>query len=47
MSNGPTPDQIKKVQTNLTNMQAFNDQVYSFGLAKYLNAYATSFHRLR
>jgi hypothetical protein len=37
---GPTPDQIKKVQTNLTNMQAFNDQVYSFGLAKYLNAYA-------
>ena len=39
-SNGPTPDQIKKVQTNLTNMLAFNDQVYNFGLAKYLNAYA-------
>jgi SCP-2 sterol transfer family protein len=38
-SNGPTPDQIKKVQTNLTNMQAFNDHVYSFGQAKYLNAY--------
>src|SRR5438045_1685151 len=39
-SDGPTPDQIKKVQTNLTNMLAFNDQVYNFGLAKYLNAYA-------
>jgi hypothetical protein len=38
-SSEPTPDQIKKVQANLTNMQAFNDQVYSFGLAKYLNAY--------
>ena len=38
-SDGPTPDQIKKVQKNLKNMQAFNDQVYNFGLAKYLNAY--------
>ena len=38
-SNGPTPDQIKQVQTNLSSMQAFNDQVYNFGLAKYLNAY--------
>jgi len=27
------------VQANLTNMQAFNDQVYNFGLAKYLNAF--------
>lgn len=40
MSNGtPTPAQIQQVQTNLKNMQAFNDYVYNQGNSKVLNAY--------
>jgi len=41
MSNGgPTPAQIQQVQSNLKNMQAFNDYVYDTGaVAKVLNAY--------
>src|SRR3954452_6569834 len=39
MSNGPTPTQIKQVQSNLTNMQAFNDYVYNQGQSRVLNAY--------
>src|SRR6201995_4677304 len=35
----PTQDQILKVQTNLTNMQAFNDYIHSYGKDKILNAY--------
>lgn len=37
---GPTPSQIQQVQTNLRNMQSFNDYVYDTGaVAKVLNAY--------
>src|SRR5688572_26599783 len=36
----PSHQQVKKVQKNLKNMQALNDQLYSFGLAKYMNAFA-------
>ena len=36
MSNGPTPTQIKQVQSNLTNMQAFNDYVYNQGQSRIL-----------
>ena len=41
MSNGgPSPAQIQQVQSNLQNMQAFNDYVYDTGAsAKVLNAY--------
>ncbi len=35
----PTPAQIAQVQSNLKNMQAFNDYVYSYGHDKVLNAY--------
>lgn len=35
----PTPAQVQQVQTNLTNMQAFNDYVYNQGQSKVLNAY--------
>ena len=36
----PTPDQIQQVQSNLTNMQSFNDYVYDTGAVnKVLNAY--------
>ncbi len=36
----PSHEQVKKVQKNLKNMQALNDQIYNFGLAKYMNAFA-------
>src|SRR5215471_5843773 len=37
---GPTPQQIAQVQSNLKNMQAFNDYVYSQGgNSRILNAY--------
>jgi hypothetical protein len=40
MSSGPTPDQIAQVQTNLQNMQAFNDYVYNQGgSSRITNAY--------
>jgi len=35
----PTQDQIQTVQTNLTNMQAFNDYIHSYGQDKIQNAY--------
>jgi hypothetical protein len=35
----PTPAQVAQVQSNLKNMQAFNDYVYSYGHDKVLNAY--------
>ncbi len=35
----PTPEQIKIVQTNLTNMLAMNAYIFSHGQAKILNAY--------
>ena len=35
----PTQEQIQTVQTNLTNMQALNDYIYTHGLAKIQNAY--------
>ena len=31
---------MKRVQQNLTNMQHMNDQIYNFGLSKYMNAFA-------
>jgi hypothetical protein len=40
MANGPTPQQIQQVQTNLANMQKLNDYVYDHGLAVFGNAYA-------
>jgi len=40
MGNGPTPDQIRTVQTNLANMQKLNDYVYNHGLTVFVNAYA-------
>lgn len=36
----PTDDQIKKVKTNLSRLQSMNDQIYNYGNAKILNAYA-------
>ena len=35
----PTDDQIRKVKTNLTNMQQFNDKVYVYGNPKIANCY--------
>lgn len=35
----PTQDQIAQVQTNLANMQQFNDYVYNHGNARIANAY--------
>jgi len=35
----PTPEQIQKVQSNLANMQKFNDYIHSYGQDKILNAY--------
>jgi hypothetical protein len=35
----PTPQQIQAVKTNLANMQAFNDYMYTNGLARVANAY--------
>ena len=41
MPANPVPASVtKKVQQNLKNMQALNDQIYSFGLAKYMNAFS-------
>ncbi len=40
MADGPTPQQIQQVQTNLANMQRLNDYVYNHGLAIFGNAYA-------
>lgn len=39
MANGPTPQQIQQVQTNLQNMQALNDYIYNQGQSRVLNAY--------
>jgi len=40
MTTGPTPEQIAQVQSNLKNMQAFNDFVYNQGGgSRILNAY--------
>jgi len=36
---GPTQQQIQQVQSNLTNMQQFNDYVYNQGQSRVLNAY--------
>jgi hypothetical protein len=35
----PTDDQIRKVKTNLTNMQQFNDKMYVYGNPKIANCY--------
>lgn len=35
----PTDDQIRKVKTNLANMQQFNDKVYVYGNPKIANCY--------
>src|SRR5688572_28541805 len=41
MSTDPIPSSaMKRVQQNLKNMQLMNDQIYSFGLSKYMNAFA-------
>lgn len=39
MSTTPTPEQIQKVQTNLRNMLALNDELFDHGQAKITNAY--------
>jgi hypothetical protein len=39
-ASGPTPAQIAIVQTNLQNMQALNDYVYTHGQSKIMNAYS-------
>jgi hypothetical protein len=36
----PTQDEILKLQTNIINMQSFNDHVYNYGNAKIANAFA-------
>ena len=36
----PTDEEIQKVKTNLSRLQSMNDQIYNYGNAKILNAYA-------